>query len=79
MLSADSGSQALYCFHFKVALPGLVWLSGLSASLQTKGSLVRFLVGAHAWVVDMVPGGGCMRDNHTLMFLSLSFPLSKNK
>ena len=61
----------------------LVWLSGLSASQQTKGSLVQFPVGAHAWVVGQVPGGGCRRGNHTLMFLSLSFslpsPLSKNK
>ena len=29
--------------------PGLVWLSGLSASLQTKGSLVGFPGRAHAW------------------------------
>ena len=30
--------------------PWLVWLSGLSARLRTKGSLVRFPVRAHAWV-----------------------------
>ena len=29
-------------------LPWLVWLSGLSAGLRTKGSLVRFPVRAHA-------------------------------
>ena len=40
-------------------------------------------VRAHAWVAGQVPSGGHMRDNHTLMFLSLFFslssPLSKNK
>ena len=59
----------------------LVWLSGLSAGLQTKGLPVRFPVRAHAWVVGQVPSRGHMRGNHTLMFLSLSFslpsPLSK--
>ena len=38
---------------------------------------------AHAWIASQVPGGRCMRGNHTLMFLFLSFclpsPLSKNK
>ena len=38
--------------------PWLVWLSGLSAGLQTKGSLVQFPVRAHAWVVSQVPAGG---------------------
>ena len=51
--------------------------------LRTKGSPVRFPVRAHARVVDQVPSKGCVRGNHTLMFLSLSFsflsPLSKNK
>ena len=63
--------------------PWLVWLSGLSASLQTKGLQVLFPVRAHAWVVGQVPSRGCSRGNHTLMHLSLSFslpsPLSKNK
>ena len=40
-------------------------------------------VRARAWVVGQVPSGGCLRANHTLMFLSFSFslpsPLSKNK
>ena len=64
--------------------PWLVWLSGLHVSLRTKGSLVRFPVRAHAWIVGQfpcLPGGA--RGNHTLMFLSLSFSLpsllSKNK
>ena len=36
----------------------LVRLSGLSASLRTKGSLVQFLVRAHAWVAGQIPGKG---------------------
>ena len=40
------------------ALPWLVWLSGLSASLQTKGSPVRFPIKAHAWVSGQFPVGG---------------------
>ena len=58
--------------------PWLVWLSGLSTSLRTKGSLVRFPIRAHAWVADQVPSRGRMRGNHTLMILSLSpsLPLS---
>ena len=64
-------------------LPWVVWLSRLSASLRTKGSLVRFPIRAHAWIAGQVPSWGHMRSNHTLMFLSLSFshpfPLSKNK
>ena len=63
--------------------PWLVWLSGLSAGLQTKGSLVRFPLRAHAWIVGQVPSRGHARGSHTLMFLTLSFsfpfPLSKKK
>ena len=59
---------------FKYFSPWLVWLSGLSASLRTKGLLVRFPVRAHAWFAGQVPSGGCTRGNHTLMFLSLSSP-----
>ena len=63
--------------------PWPVWLSGLSDGLQTKGSLVRFPVRAHAWVMGQVPSGGHMRGIRTLMFLPLSFSLtstlSKNK
>ena len=59
-------------------LPWLVWFSGLSATLQTKGSLVRFPARTHAWVAGQVPSRGHMSGNHTLMFLSLSsfLPLS---
>ena len=61
--------------------PWLVWLSGLSANLQTKRSLVRFPVRAHAWVAGQVPSRWQVRGNHTLMYLSLSFslPYSKSK
>ena len=52
-------------------MPGLVWFSGLSAGLRTKGSPVRFPVRTHAWVVGQVPSRGCARGNHTLTFLSL--------
>ena len=53
-------------------LPWLVWLSGLSAGLQTKGSPVRFPVRVHAWVADQVPGSGlCEREPYT----DISLPL----
>ena len=55
----------------------LVWLSGLSTSLQTEGSPVLFPIGAHAWVAGQVPSWGCVRGNQ-LMFLShtdVSLPL----
>ena len=59
------------------------WFIGLSTGMWTKGSLVRFPARAHAWVAGQAPSRGCTRDNHTLIFLSLSFslpyPLSKNK
>ena len=47
--------------------PWLVWLSGLSASLRTKESLVRFLVVAHAWVVGQVrsPQVGAVQEAST--------------
>ena len=44
----------------------------LSVGLKTKGSLVRFPVRAHAWVIGQVPSGGRARAKQTLMFLSLS-------
>ena len=39
-------------------LPWLVWLSGLSTSLRTKGSQVRFPVRTHAWLQTRFPVGG---------------------
>ena len=59
--------------------PWLVWLSGLSVSLWTRGSPVQFPVGAHAWVLGQVPRRGCMRGNHTLMFLSFLSPVPSRK
>ena len=56
--------------------PWLVWLSGLSACLQTKGSPVGSPVRAHAWVAGQVPCRGRVGGNHTLTFLSLSSSLS---
>ena len=67
----------------KIKGPWLVWLSGLSAGLQTKGWPDLFPVLAHAWAAGQVPSGGHVRVNHRLMFLCLSFSLpsslSKNK
>ena len=51
--------------------PWLVWLSGLSIGLRTKGLWVRFPVKARAWITAQVTSRGRMRGNHTLMFLSL--------
>ena len=51
----------------------------IECGLRTKGSPVQFPVRAHAWVVGQVPSGGHVRSNHTLMYLSLPCPLSKNK
>ena len=63
--------------------PWLIWLSGLSTGLQTKGFPVPFPGRAHAWVVGQIPSREHAKGNHTLMFNSLSFslpsPLSKNK
>ena len=44
-------------------LPWLMWLSGLSASLQTKGLLVQFPIKTHAWVAGQGPSRGHMRGN----------------
>ena len=65
-------------------VPWLLWLSGFSAGLRTKGSLVGFLVGAHAWVAGQFPGGWHMRGHHTLMslpvfLLPLTLSLKINK
>ena len=53
--------------------PWLVWLSGLSAGLRTKGLAVQFPVRAHAWVAGQVPSRVCVKGNHTLMFLTPLF------
>ena len=74
------GTQSLSAyFHVTINTVGgelwLVWLSGMSAGLQTKRSRVPFSLKAHAWIVGQAPGGGHVTGNHTLMFLSLSFSL----
>ena len=48
--------------------------SGLSASLRTKGSLVGFPVGAHAWVVGQVPSRGHKWQPHIDVSLPLFLP-----
>ena len=54
---------------FKLLLaPWLVWLSGLSASLQIQRSLIPFPVRTHAWVAGQVPSRG--RVWEATMYLS---------
>ena len=81
----DFGSQSLSYFilsefekhsHLKISfLSWLVWLSGLTAGLWTKGSPVQFPTSARARVAGQVPSRGCVKGNHTSMFLSLPFSL----
>ena len=62
------------CVTKRISLqPWLLWLSGLRAGLQTKGSQVWFPVRAHAWVAGQVPRREHAKGNHTLMFLFLFF------
>ena len=42
-----------------------MWLSGLSASPQTKGSPIQVPVRAHDWVAGQTPSkGACERQPH---------------
>ena len=50
------GSNLFLKFSF--FKPWLVWLSGLSARLQTKHLPVQFPVSAHVWVASQVPRSG---------------------
>ena len=59
--------------------PWLVWLSGWVLACESSGRYFDSQSRAHAWVAGQVPGGGNVRSNHTLLFLSFSFPLSKNE
>ena len=54
--------------------PWLVWLSGLSAGLQIKGSPVQVPVRAHAWVAGQVPSRRCTRGNHMDVSVPLFLP-----
>ena len=60
--------MAKFLYESEYALVGV--LSGLSADLQIKGSLVRFPVRAHARVVGHVLSEGHMRGSHTNLFPS---------
>ena len=60
----------------KHILPWLVWLSGLSASLQTKRSPVGFPVGAQAWVAGQVPFWGRARGDQSMYLLHMDVSLS---
>ena len=46
--------MSAYVHQKQLQEPWLVWLSGLSTSLRTKGSPVQFKVRAHAWVAAQV-------------------------
>ena len=75
--------KSIFSLDESIGKAWLAWLSGLSVGLRTKGLLVQFPVGAHAWAAGQISSVGRVRGNHTLMFLSLSLslpsPLSKNK
>ena len=49
--------------------PWLAWFSRLSAGLQTKRLVVRFLVRAHARVVGQAPSQG-VRETTDMMYRS---------
>ena len=59
-------------FPYQELWPWLVWLSGLSADLQTKGCCFDSLSGHMPWLQVRSPVRGHMRGNHPLIFLSLS-------
>ena len=83
LMSEDFFFKPRHSFYFIIEnMPWLVWLSGLSAGLWSKGSLVPFLVRAHAWVAGQVPSEGAHdRQPHTDVSLpfSLPSPLKMNK
>ena len=65
------------CAVKKFAHSWLVWFSGLSVDLQTKGHQFDFLVRAHAQGAGQVPIWGHVRGNHGVSLpLSPSLPLS---
>ena len=56
--------RGFFCKYLVTRLqPWLVWLSGLTASLQTQRSPVQLPARAHAWVVGQVPSWGHARGN----------------
>ena len=54
-----------------MGLPWLVWLSKLSAGLQTKGLPVRFPVREHAWVVGLAPSWRHVRGSRSMYLLHI--------
>ena len=67
-------------------MPRLVWLGWLGVVPQSGRLLVGFPVRARSWVIGLLPlQSGCVQEATdrcfflTLMFLSLSPPLSQNK
>lgn len=62
-----------------------MWLHWLSVVSYIEKSLVRFLIGTHAWVVDSVPNGMSVGGSWLVflslssMFLSLPLPFSFSK
>ena len=72
----EGGEEPPTCIQLNMFAPWLVWISGLSGSLQTKGLPVPFPVKAHDRVVGQVPTRGRSRGYHTLMFLPLPLSLS---
>ena len=60
----------------KILQPWLVWLSGLSAGLQTERLPVRFPVRAHAWVVGQVRGHARGNQLMYLLHINVSLPFS---
>ena len=63
--------QVQVIIKFYVNEAWLVWLSGLSASLRTKGLPVQFSVRARAWVAGQVSSGGHVRGSHIYVSLPL--------
>ena len=53
----------------------VVWLSGLSADLQTERSPVRFPVRTHAWVAGQVPSWEYVRVNRWMHLSHTDVPL----
>ena len=75
MFLCSNKVKILYYIKIDLTLSWLVWLSGLSTSLQTEGSSVQFPVRAHAWVVGQVPQcGACERQPNIDASLPLFLP-----
>ena len=67
--------ELLTAQSIKYVYPWLVWLCGWVPACDSKGHQFDSWSRAHARIVGRVPSKGCTRGNHTLMLVSLSFPL----